>query len=452
MIRRLARGAFALGVIAAMLGLLAPAAAASGTWIQINGGAGPFGTWSLSSGTASYSPSSSSASGVAQYRYSALALSARVSIVSASEAPNSQIDLMNTSDAAVVLEWSTASQIILGATTGVGQAWACSSGCSSTYAVSTPVATGQVWQVSWDPATLTVIGTQYSSSGTQLQQWTFAVPSADSPGSSVYPSVGASAQLSSSFGVSSIIAGPPSAPTGLTATAGDGSVALSWTASSGASSYTVLESTSSGGTYSSVASGITGTTYTVTGLTNGTTYYFEVEAVNGSGTSSPSGSASATPSAATTPPATPSGLTATGGSGQVSLSWNTVTGATYYGVLRGSGPSGPFALIAKPAGTTYTDTGLQSTTTYYYEVEAVNSAGASSPSSYVSATTLAVTLVAQPFSIPSLADAGLWGAIGALFSDLWPPIVLALALMLFAGLGGGFISVVMRGADKVRGL
>lgn len=62
------------------------------------------------------------------------------------------------------------------------------------------------------------------------------------------------------------------------------------------------------------------------------------------------------------------------------------------------------------------------------------------------------TVVVNSFSIPSLADAGLWGAVGTLFSDFWPAIVLALALALFAGIAGGFISVVGRGADKIKGV
>lgn len=60
------------------------------------------------------------------------------------------------------------------------------------------------------------------------------------------------------------------------------------------------------------------------------------------------------------------------------------------------------------------------------------------------------TVVVNSFSIPSLADAGLWGAIGTLFLDFWPAIVLALALALFAGIAGGFINVVSRGADKIK--
>ena len=95
----------------------------------------------------------------------------------------------------------------------------------------------------------------------------------------------------------------PSAPTGLAATAGNAQVALSWTASSGAASYNVYRGTTSGGEASTpVATGVTSTSYTNTGLTNGTKYYFKVAAVNSAGTSAQSTEASATP--ANTGPAT----------------------------------------------------------------------------------------------------------------------------------------------------
>jgi hypothetical protein len=89
----------------------------------------------------------------------------------------------------------------------------------------------------------------------------------------------------------------PAAPTGLTASAGNGQVTLSWNASTGAGSYNVYRSTSSG-TELLVASGISGTGYTDGGLSNGTTYYYEVTAVNGNGESALSGEVSATPQAA----------------------------------------------------------------------------------------------------------------------------------------------------------
>jgi hypothetical protein len=90
---------------------------------------------------------------------------------------------------------------------------------------------------------------------------------------------------------------PPAAPTGLTASPGDGQVVLSWNASSGATSYTAKISTTSGGPYSDAATNITTTSRTIGGLVNGQTYYFVVSARNANGESPNSAQASATPNA-----------------------------------------------------------------------------------------------------------------------------------------------------------
>jgi fibronectin type 3 domain-containing protein len=179
---------------------------------------------------------------------------------------------------------------------------------------------------------------------------------------------------------------PPSPPTGLTATAGNAQVSLAWTASSGATSYNVKRSTISGGSYTTIASGVTATSYTNTGLTNGTTYYFVVTAVNTAGESGNSNEASATPTAGSPPPA-PTGLTATGGNAQVSLSWSASSGATSYNVKRATVNGGPYSTIASGVTATgYTNTGLTNGTTYYYVVSAVNGAGESGNSNQASAT------------------------------------------------------------------
>jgi hypothetical protein len=92
---------------------------------------------------------------------------------------------------------------------------------------------------------------------------------------------------------------PPAAPTGLTATAASQSqINLSWSAASGATSYTVLRSTTSGGPYSSVGTSAT-TSFSNTGLSCNTTYYYVVTASNGSCSSGNSAQASATTSACT---------------------------------------------------------------------------------------------------------------------------------------------------------
>jgi cellulose 1,4-beta-cellobiosidase len=97
----------------------------------------------------------------------------------------------------------------------------------------------------------------------------------------------------------------PSVPSGLVATASSSSVInLSWTADTAPanctiSGYNVYRSTSSGFTPSSsnqIASGVTATSYSSSGLTASTTYYYIIEAVDAAGTSGASAQASATTS------------------------------------------------------------------------------------------------------------------------------------------------------------
>lgn len=90
----------------------------------------------------------------------------------------------------------------------------------------------------------------------------------------------------------------PSAPSGVSATAGDGQITISWNSVSGATSYNIYLSTSTGVTKTN-GTKLTGVTspYTHTGRTNGATYYYVVTAVNSSGESSESSQLSAIPQA-----------------------------------------------------------------------------------------------------------------------------------------------------------
>jgi hypothetical protein len=93
----------------------------------------------------------------------------------------------------------------------------------------------------------------------------------------------------------------PSAPTGLAARVGDGTVALTWNAAGGATSYAVKRGIASGGPYATVATlGSLPTSFTDSGLTNGTTYYYVVSGSNSAGTSPNSAEVAATPLAALT--------------------------------------------------------------------------------------------------------------------------------------------------------
>lgn len=189
--------------------------------------------------------------------------------------------------------------------------------------------------------------------------------------------------------------GTPPPPTGLTAVAGNNQVAISWTASTGATSYNVLRSTTSGSGYTQVQN-VSTTTATDTSVTNGTTYYYVVQAVNSYGTSGNSSQASATPGSA---PAPPSGLLATAGTGQVALTWNPSTGATSYNVLRSTTSGSGYTQIQNVSTTTATDSNVTGGTTYYYVVQAVNSIGVSGNSNQSSATPVsAPVLRATPFA------------------------------------------------------
>lgn len=177
----------------------------------------------------------------------------------------------------------------------------------------------------------------------------------------------------------------PAIPAGLQATAGNAQVSLTWNASTGATSYNVKRSTTSGGPYTEISSPTT-TSYTDIGLTNGTPYYYVVTAVNSAGESNPSTQATATPTAPVTIPPVPTGLQATAGNAQISLTWSASTGATSYNVKRSTTSGGPYTKIASPTTASYTDTGLTNGTPYYYVVTAVNSAGESAASSQATAT------------------------------------------------------------------
>ena len=98
-------------------------------------------------------------------------------------------------------------------------------------------------------------------------------------------------------------------------------------------------------------------------------------------------------------PAAPTGLAATGGLGQVSLSWTAVAGATSYNILRGDTAGAETALGTSTAAS-YTDTGLAAGTTYYYVVQALEG-GLSSANSNESS---AITIPAAPMGLTGTAS------------------------------------------------
>jgi beta-glucanase (GH16 family) len=193
---------------------------------------------------------------------------------------------------------------------------------------------------------------------------------------------------------------PPAAPTNLTATAVSSSqINLSWTASTTSGvTYTVLR----GGT--SIATGITGTTYSNTGLAASTQYSYTVEAVDSGGTSPASNTATATTQggvSCTTVPSAPTGLVAAAvSSSAIGLNWTAVTppanctisSYSVYGSTTSGFTPGTGNLIASGVtSVSYTNTGLAASTTHYYKVEAVDADGTSAASAQAQATTQAAS-------------------------------------------------------------
>lgn len=170
----------------------------------------------------------------------------------------------------------------------------------------------------------------------------------------------------------------PSAPTLTSAIPGNGSVALGWgpPASDGGApvtGYRIYRGTAAGGE-SFLASVGPGTAYTDTTAANGTTYVYEVSAVNAAGEGSRSNELSATPFVPdTTAPTAPPGLTTVvSGTSQLALGWRASSddvGVAAYRVYRNG------QLVATVSSTEYLDSGLAAGTSYGYQVRALDAAG-----------------------------------------------------------------------------
>ncbi|HZV03046.1 MAG TPA: fibronectin type III domain-containing protein, partial [Planctomycetota bacterium] len=190
----------------------------------------------------------------------------------------------------------------------------------------------------------------------------------------------------------------PSPPTNVSATTvSQTQINLTWTASSGATTYAVARGTQSGGPYSQIGTTST-TSFQDTGLTANTTYVYVVQATNAGGTSASSNQASATtlPNA----PSPPTNVAATAISqSQIQLMWTASSGATSYVVSRGTQSGGPYSQIGTASTTSFQDTGLTAHTTYDYVVQAVNAGGTSAKSSEASATTLSTANTATAFAL-----------------------------------------------------
>lgn len=114
---------------------------------------------------------------------------------------------------------------------------------------------------------------------------------------------------------------PPAAPLNLVAIPTNGMVNLSWSPAPTATSYNVKRSTLSGGSYTTIAPGITTTTYSDKQVTNFTTYYYVVSALNAAGESPNSSEVSGTP--VLSPSLMPTNIVFQFLGNQLTLSWPT---------------------------------------------------------------------------------------------------------------------------------
>jgi predicted phage tail protein len=200
----------------------------------------------------------------------------------------------------------------------------------------------------------------------------------------------------------------PLPPTGLTATASNQAVQLSWNPQAGVIYFKIYWSLSPTTGFSWIDSRAAAyTTWTKTGLINGATYYFYITAVDGTGESSRSVIVHATPPGSTVPPAAPTGLKAVPGDRKVTLTWNPNTPGTvtYYKIWATEPSTGiPLSWIDSVAAptTTYVKTGLLNGHTYQFAVSALNGALESAKSASVLAKPTAPTRPATPTGLRAI--------------------------------------------------
>ena len=165
----------------------------------------------------------------------------------------------------------------------------------------------------------------------------------------------------------------PTAPTSPTVTSTTSTtMGLSWTAPTGSGTLTYkIEEKIGVGAFTTREASYAGTTYSATSLSGGTLYTYRISAINSDSTGTTS-----TEFGDTTYPGTPTSLTATATSGtNINLSWSAPSGAVDgYKIERKIGAGAYSTLVADTGttATTYSDSGLTSSTLYTYRVTALN--------------------------------------------------------------------------------
>ncbi|WP_456049005.1 S-layer homology domain-containing protein [Acetivibrio cellulolyticus] len=331
-------------------------------------------TWSNVSGATSYKVYKSSTSGtygapeqtVAEnvYSYDAVGLTNGTTYYFVVKASNAGGDSINSNEVSATPQVAApGAPVLQTAVAGDGRVtltWSAIEG-SDGYKVYESTASG-----TYTTPANTVAGSVYSCEVIGLNNgmaYYFVVKSSNPGGDSAYSNeVSATPQVSA-----------PSAPTGVTATAGNAKVVLNWTGVSGATGYKIYQAASTEA-YESPLTTVAGDVYSydATALTNGTIYYFVIKATNEGGDSTNSVEVSAMPK---TVPGTPTNVSAIAGNGEATITFTAPAdngGSPITGYIVTSGPSN---ITATGTGTTITVTGLTNGTTYTFTVKAVNAVG-----------------------------------------------------------------------------
>lgn len=195
----------------------------------------------------------------------------------------------------------------------------------------------------------------------------------------------------------------PSAPV-INSVAGDTEVELNWAQVTYATHYAIYAREASGSYGTAVATvGSDVLSYDVTSLTNGTTYYFVVKALNGALESVASNEVSAIPQVPA--PGAPI-ISAEPGNAQVTVNWGLVAGATEYTIFQMIDVAGPEIEEETVSGTesSYVVTGLTNGATYYFVVKASNPGGDSGASN--TASSIPRTVPAAPTDVAAAVGNG----------------------------------------------
>jgi predicted phage tail protein len=181
---------------------------------------------------------------------------------------------------------------------------------------------------------------------------------------------------------------------------------LSWPAAEGALSYEIWVSVSNNQANTEKHGGdVSGTSATLNGLDNETTYYIWIKVKNNTGASGFSPQASGTPSAfSATPPTPQTAPTVIAGNGQLTLSWQAVEGASLYEVWAGTGSDSGAATKrgGDVSGLSAVISGLSNGTAYYVWIKAKNAVGTSGFSPAASGTPSAYAVTPQAPAAPSI--------------------------------------------------